>query len=83
MSIASAPKNSNGHRQTAPSLDDWLAALELHGSKVKREGRGYMANCPAHEDSTPSLSIAPGDKVPVVVTCFAGCEFETIRAKLG
>ena len=83
MSIASAPKNSNGHRQTAPSLDQWIAALELHGSKVVPKGDGYMANCPAHDDKTPSLSIKRGDTAAVVVTCFAGCEFETIRAKLG
>ena len=37
----------------------------------------------AHEDDTPSLSVAVGDKVPVLATCFAGCEFDAIRGALG
>ena len=65
------------------TLQDWLDALEHNGSRPKANGRGFLAHCPAHDDSTPSLSIAPGDKVPVIATCFAGCEFEAIRAALG
>ena len=42
-----------------------------------------MCKCPAHEDDTPSLSVAVGDKVPVLATCFAGCEFDAIRGALG
>jgi 5S rRNA maturation endonuclease (ribonuclease M5) len=34
---------------------------------------GWSAKCPAHEDKSPSLSIAEGTKGPVV-HCHAGCE---------
>ena len=49
----------------------------------RRTAGASVAHCPAHDDATPSLSIAAGDKQPVVVKCFAGCEFEAIRAALG
>ena len=72
------------NNNTKPAtLQDWLDALEHNGSRPKANGRGFLAHCPAHEDATPSLSIATGDKQPVVVKCFAGCEFEAIRAALG
>ena len=64
------------------TLQDWLDALESAGLTPKTQGRGFMARCPAHEDSTPSLHVQPGDKVPVVVKCFAGCEFGAIKAAL-
>ena len=41
-------------------------------NRPKKTSDGWMACCPAHEDRTPSLSIADGDK-GVVVKCFAGC----------
>ena len=37
-----------------------------------QSGGGFTACCPAHDDSEPSLSIADGDKGPVV-HCHAGC----------
>jgi hypothetical protein len=48
-------------------------AERLGGARAVGNG-GYMARCPAHEDHTPSLSIDPGDKVDIVVRCFAGCD---------
>jgi RecA-family ATPase len=46
-------------------------------SKPKRAGAGWIACCPAHEDSTPSLSINDGDKGPVF-KCHAGCSQESV-----
>lgn len=47
-------------------------------------GRGrYMANCPAHEDRSPSLSIREGKDGRVLVHCFAGCTFAAILASSG
>ncbi|MEM9625347.1 MAG: toprim domain-containing protein [Pseudomonadota bacterium] len=46
-------------------------AAELGG---KRSGSGWMARCPAHEDSTPSLSIRTTDDGRTLVHCFAGCD---------
>ena len=40
--------------------------------RPKKTGDGWIACCPAHDDRTPSLSIADGEK-GVVVKCFAGC----------
>lgn len=67
----------------APTLEDWRRALEARGHRLARSGDGWSTTCPAHEDRHASLSIAPGDRVPVVVTCHAGCTFEAIRDALG
>ena len=40
---------------------------------VKPVGTGkWVALCPCHDDRTPSLSVAVGNKVPVLARCF-GC----------
>lgn len=48
--------------------------------EAARQGRRMHVNCPAHDDGTPSLSVAPGDSQPVVLTCFGGCQVEDILA---
>ena len=50
---------------------------------VKKSGGSFMARCPAHDDSTASLSIAEGKDHPVVLNCKAGCQTADILAKLG
>jgi hypothetical protein len=47
-------------------------------SKAKRSGAGWVACCPAHEDSTPSLSITNGESGRVVVHCHAGCSADSV-----
>ena len=48
---------------------------------VKRQGAGWVARCPAHEDRHASLSIADaGDNV--VLRCHAGCDFAAVMAAL-
>jgi len=49
------------------------------------EGRGDQrsARCPAHDDSSPSLSVSKGDTQPVVLHCHAGCTDEEILDALG
>ena len=42
----------------------------------------WMARCPAHNDSSPSLSIAEGEDGRVLVLCRAGCETNGILAAL-
>lgn len=45
--------------------------------KVKKNGAGWVALCPAHEDTTPSLSIKrEGDKW--LLHCHAGCDYRAI-----
>jgi hypothetical protein len=50
---------------------------------VKLNGSGWIARCPAHDDRTPSLSVAEGDDGRVLLRCHRGCETEAILAKLG
>jgi putative DNA primase/helicase len=49
--------------------------------RAKRDGRGWMARCPAHDDRNPSFSIRQADD-RVLVHCFAGCSQEALLAAL-
>lgn len=72
---------------TIPStnaLDLVLSQLDAAGCDPKPKGaRRWLSRCPAHEDSTPSLRVSQGDRVDVVVTCFAGCTFTDVIEALG
>jgi RecA-family ATPase len=46
-------------------------------TKARRTSAGWIACCPAHEDSSPSLSISDGNKGPVF-KCHAGCSQESV-----
>jgi hypothetical protein len=46
-------------------------------------GRSFMAECPAHEDRVPSLSITEGRNGQVLVNCFAGCHTSAVLAAIG
>lgn len=48
----------------------------------KRCGRGWLCRCPAHDDHTPSLSIADGESGKLLVTCWAGCAGRDVLATL-
>jgi hypothetical protein len=52
-------------------------AIAARLTRAKRSGAGWIACCPAHEDSTPSLSINDGEKGPVF-KCHAGCSQESV-----
>jgi Toprim domain-containing protein len=47
----------------------------------RKAGRGYVAKCPAHQDSNPSLSLADGEW-GLLVKCHAGCDSRDVLAKL-
>ena len=59
-------------------IDQLLEQLE----GVRREGRGYVARCPAHEDHDPSLGINPG-REGWLINCLAGCNPYDIMAQVG
>ena len=61
------------------SIDILLARLD----KVKRQGKGYVACCPAHDDKTPSLSLAEGADGRILLHCFAGCGANDVLASIG
>lgn len=52
-------------------------------SKPKQHGKSWMACCPAHNDKSPSLSIAEGEDGRLLVHCHAGCEYRDIMAAVG
>jgi 5S rRNA maturation endonuclease (ribonuclease M5)/energy-coupling factor transporter ATP-binding protein EcfA2 len=57
-------------------------ALEAHGRIVKPTGTGKaMAQCPAHDDRTPSLSIAASEG-QALMYCHAGCQTVDVIAAL-
>ena len=45
--------------------------------------RRWMARCPAHDDRTPSLSIALTADGRALLHCFAGCDAEHVLASVG
>ncbi len=55
-----------------------LAAIRERGITARRSGSGWAANCPAHDDTNPSLSIATGENGRCLVNCHAGCETKAI-----
>lgn len=60
-------------------IDTILSHLE----GVRRQGRGYVARCPAHADKSPSLSLREGDDGRTLVHCHAGCTAEEIMGAIG
>ncbi len=53
---------------------DILGTLERSGARIRRTSpTTAMAQCPAHADREPSLSIRVGEKA-VLLHCHAGCE---------
>ncbi len=48
-----------------------------------QHGGQFSARCPAHEDSSPSLSIKEGSDGRALVLCRAGCATEAVLATLG
>lgn len=54
-------------------------ARALNGRKA---GSAWSAQCPAHDDHTPSLSLTDADDGKVLVFCHAGCSQESVIAAL-
>jgi len=48
----------------------------------KRQGKGWTTHCPAHVDTSPSLSITNGDDGKILVHCHGGCPQEAVIAAL-
>ena len=60
-------------------MTDILQRLE----GVKGRDGKYMARCPNHGDSTPSLSVSLGSDNKILLKCFAGCSAEAIVRSMG
>ncbi|NQU21950.1 MAG: hypothetical protein HQ567_11760 [Candidatus Nealsonbacteria bacterium] len=50
---------------------------------TKKNGSGWTARCPAHEDNRSSLSVGCGDDGRTLLHCHAGCKAPDVVAALG
>lgn len=62
-----------------PALQKVLSRLK----GVKKDGKGWKALCPAHNDRKPSLKIDETEDGRILLKCFAGCGIENIVAAIG
>jgi hypothetical protein len=62
-----------------PPIETLLARLP----DAKKSGNGWLARCPAHNDTRPSLSIGEGSDGRALVKCFAGCSVPDILTAIG
>lgn len=60
-------------------IDLMLSRLD----RPKKSGKGWMAKCPAHEDSSPSLTVTEADGGKVLIHCFGGCRADDVIAAVG
>ena len=60
-----------------------IEALLVRLEKVTARGSGFMACCPAHDDSTPSLGVRELEDGTVLVHCFGGCSVEQVLSAVG
>lgn len=64
-------------------IHTFLDTLQLKtGKQPRKSGSGYSACCPAHDDTTPSLSISEGPDGKILLHCFAGCTIDSVCGSL-
>lgn len=61
------------------TIDEFLERLE----GVKPGGGGYVALCPGHEDTDPSLGVREGENGTILISCYTGCRNEDIVKAMG
>jgi len=49
-----------------------------HFDDFQKNGDGWKACCPVHDDSSPSLSLKDGDNGGVLLHCHVGCPIDPI-----
>lgn len=60
--------------------EDFVSRL----SKAKRTGNGrWIASCPAHDDRSPSMSVATGDDGKILFNCHSGCDQQAVVDAMG
>jgi 5S rRNA maturation endonuclease (ribonuclease M5) len=63
------------------ALERVVSALEGRGLRTRESGGSVQAQCPAHEDGTPSLSLRRTADA-VLVHCHGGCAVDDVLAEL-
>lgn len=64
-------------------METMLEALQRAGKQTRHTNGQVMAQCPAHEDRNPSLSIRVASDGTLLLHCFAGCETVDVVAAVG
>jgi len=59
-------------------IEGVLARLQ----RVRRNGSGWQALCPAHADKNPSLSVCE-ENGTLLLHCFAGCTLQAVCVAIG
>ena len=80
------PKQPRGRKCKAAPNGKPLSRIESVGAcfeGCQKTGHGFVALCPCHSDSTPSLSINTGDDGKTLMHCQAGCSTEDILEQVG
>ena len=57
--------------------------LHQAGKRVQRKHDSLQAQCPAHEDRNPSLTVSLGERQDIVMHCHAGCRTQDVLQALG
>ncbi len=68
---------------TTPTEKFLHALYTTTGEDPQKNGKGWSARCPAHEDRHPSLSVSEGDDGRTLVQCHAGCTVDAICDAVG
>jgi hypothetical protein len=58
-------------------------ALQRNGCKFTKNGDSLQAQCPAHDDKNPSLSVMENDDGKILMKCHAGCDTKKVIKELG
>lgn len=75
---------SLGAAQGYPAVNEPPVSLILSKlPNARRNGFGWIALCPAHEDGNPSLSVSEGEDGRVLLHCYAGCSADEVCGALG
>jgi len=61
----------------------WPVEHLVQRLNARRNGKGWIAKCPAHDDRTPSLSIDEGADGRALIKCHAGCSTDDVIGALG
>lgn len=64
-------------------LDRVVRLLKATGCRPRLGTSGWSALCPAHDDSTPSLSVGAGKDGKILLYCHAGCPTDQVVRALG
>lgn len=64
------------------SLFNWdeVTTAVINFVNGRKNGDSFLGLCPAHEDKDASLSVKPRSGKSPLLKCFAGCEYEKVRA---